>query len=72
MKEIRPFIDGESVEKHAHYCGRRVNRGLFLTGAGKKINADVNTALNILKKGNPEAFRDGIEGLVTVLCSLAI
>ncbi|HMF33318.1 MAG TPA: transposase [Candidatus Lokiarchaeia archaeon] len=66
------FIDGESVEKHAHYCGRRVKRGLFLTGAGKKINADVNAALNILKKAIPEAFCYGIVGLVTVPCSLSI
>ncbi|HMF30982.1 MAG TPA: transposase [Candidatus Lokiarchaeia archaeon] len=65
------FADGESIEKYAHYCGRRVGRGLFRTGTGKKINADVNAALNILKKGVPEAFRYGIEGLVTVPCSMS-
>jgi len=66
------FLDGEPVEHHLQYCGRRVRRGLFRTSAGKKINADVNAALNILKKGVPEAFRYGIEGLVTVPCSMSL
>jgi putative transposase len=66
------FLDGETIEYHIHYCGHRVMQGLFCTGIGRIINADVNAALNILKKGLPEAFRYGIEGLVTVPCSLAL
>ncbi|HMF32351.1 MAG TPA: transposase [Candidatus Lokiarchaeia archaeon] len=66
------FEDGESIERHAHYCGQRVRRGLFRTSAGKKINADVNAALNILRKGVPDAFTYGIEGLVTVPCSMSL
>ncbi len=66
------FVDGEPVGRRANYCGRRVKRGLFRTGTGKHVNADVNAALNILRKGIPEAFRYGIEGLVTVPRSLLV
>jgi len=44
------FLDCESVEKHDTYMGRRVKRGLFVTNGGKYINADVNGALNIIRK----------------------
>lgn len=40
----------ESIEKHETYKGRRVKRGLFQSSTGKLINADVNGALNILRK----------------------
>lgn len=40
----------ESVEKHTEYKGRRVKRGLFLSSLGKALNADINGALNILRK----------------------
>ena len=36
--------------KHAEYKGKRVKRGLFRASEGRLINADVNGALNILKK----------------------
>ncbi|MDR1080677.1 MAG: transposase, partial [Deltaproteobacteria bacterium] len=45
------FADDEDICKHKEYAGRRVKRGLFRTGAGKLINADVNGSLNILAKG---------------------
>lgn len=44
------FLDNEEVCKHAEYKGKRVKRGLFRASNGKLINADVNGALNILKK----------------------
>ena len=40
----------ESVEKHDSYLGKRVKRGLFQSSVGKLLNADVNGALNILRK----------------------
>ena len=40
----------ESVGKHETYLGKRVNRGLFRSSVGKLINADVNGAVNILRK----------------------
>ena len=40
----------EPVCKHESYLGKRVKRGLFQSSIGKLINADVNGALNILRK----------------------
>lgn len=50
------FLDNEVLCKHDTYLGRRVHRGLFRASSGRTINADVNGALNILKKviGNYE------------------
>lgn len=44
------FLDNEEVTKHDEYLGRRTKRGLFKSSTGKLINADLNGALNILKK----------------------
>ncbi len=57
------FLDDESVEHHEQYAGKRVSRGLFVSSTGKIINADVNGALNIIKKAVPNAFAKGIEGV---------
>lgn len=40
----------EEIKKHDDYLGKRVRRGLFQSSTGKTINADVNGALNILRK----------------------
>lgn len=56
------FLDNESIEKHDHYCGKRIKRGLFRSGSGRIINADVNGSYNIMKKAIPNAFANGIEG----------
>jgi putative transposase len=40
----------EKICKHESYLGKRVKRGLFQSSIGKVINADVNGALNIMKK----------------------
>ena len=40
----------ESIEKHDEYLGKRMKRGIFQSSIGKLINADVNGALNILRK----------------------
>ena len=42
---------------------RRIKRGLFKANDGSLINADVNGALQILRKVVPNAFADGIEGI---------
>jgi transposase, IS605 orfB family len=44
------FLDGESLEEHENYLGKRIERGLFKSAKGKLINADLNGSLNILKK----------------------
>ena len=44
------FLDREFPEKHDTYKGRRVRRGLFRASNGTTINADVNSAAQILHK----------------------
>ena len=49
------MVDHMSLEplcKHESYSGQRVKRGLFLSGTGKILNADINGAVGILRKAN--------------------
>lgn len=57
------FLDLEPISKQVTYAGRRIKRGLFQSGEGQFINADVNGAYNIIRKAIPNAFADGIEGV---------
>ena len=50
------FLDNEFPQKYTKYRGKRVKRGLFRSGTGVLINADVNAAFNILLKGDPQAL----------------
>ena len=45
------FLDREKIGKHDNYAGRRINRGLFKSSSGIRINADVNGSLNIMRLG---------------------
>ncbi len=40
----------ESLNKQEEYSGKRTKRGLFISGIGKAINADLNGAINIMRK----------------------
>ena len=57
------FLDEECPIKANYNKKRRVHRGLFVSNTGRKINADVNGAYQIMKKVFPKAFADGIEGV---------
>ncbi len=58
-------LDNEPIGKHDTYMGKRIKRGLFQSSKGIKINADVNGAMNILRKVVPTAFSGkGIEAMV--------
>lgn len=50
------FLDNEPIKKHDIYLGKRVKRGLFVSSTGNKLNADINGAGNILRKGISNAF----------------
>lgn len=50
----------EEVKHHDKYLGRRVKRGLFKSSVGMKINADVNGALNIMRKVVGDDFIDNL------------
>jgi putative transposase len=58
------FLDNEPIEHHDRYLGRRTQRGMFRTANGRRINADVNGAYNIIRKALPNAFGNGIGGVV--------
>jgi putative transposase len=59
MKIIKcSFLDKERLCKHVKYKGKRIKRGLFKTGSGRIINADVNGSYNIMKKNNSKLFKN--------------
>ncbi|MCP4111104.1 MAG: hypothetical protein GY749_37190 [Desulfobacteraceae bacterium] len=63
----------EPDAKHT-FSGRRVKRGLYKSGNGMLVNADLNGAFNIIRKVVPEfnfkKLKDGIEGRFIRHCSL--
>ena len=38
------------LKKHEEYLGKRLKRGLFSSSKEKLINADINGAINIMRK----------------------
>jgi putative transposase len=60
-----PNYDSKSGAKH-RFSGRRVKRGLYQAASGLQLNADVNGALNILRKEIGDSFFKAVadEGLV--------
>lgn len=44
------------------FSGKRTKRGLYVSETGIGINADLNAALNILRKGKPDALWIGSKG----------
>ncbi len=53
------------VKQEPVFSGKRVKRGLYKAANGRKINADVNGAYNILRKVAPDALRGkGVEDCV--------
>ena len=51
------FLDNEKICHHDKYIGKRIKRGLFKSGTGKVINADINGSLNILRRGLGNSFK---------------
>ena len=61
------FLDNEEICKHEEYKGKRIKRGLYKSSDGRLINADINGALNILKKVIGEYEYDPI-----LVCSMPL
>ena len=61
---IASYIDKDLLTK-SEFSGKRIKRGLYQSKSGHLINADINAALNIIRKGNPEALWIGNSGLNT-------
>lgn len=61
------FIDGDYIptygrdDEKASFSGKRLGRGLYRTGDGTIINADLNAAANILRKAKQDAFQGDID-----------
>lgn len=55
----------EEVRHHNRYMGRRVKRGLFKSATGARINADVNGAINILRKCKGEELDFWVRSLAS-------
>ena len=70
------FLDDEEMCHHDEYAGKRIHRGLFKSAKGILINADVQAAMNIIRKVFPNAFSklnvDGIAGTLTCPLRLSI
>jgi putative transposase len=58
------FLDNEPLYKQDSYQGRGIKRGLFRNRNGTLSNAYVNGSLNIIRKAFPNAFVEGIKGVV--------
>jgi putative transposase len=56
-----PVYDAQCRETQI-FSGLRVKRGLYQAASGRRLNADVNGAYNILRKVLPDAFGKGIAG----------
>ncbi len=58
------FLDNEPLWKQDYYQGRGIKRGLFRNRNGTLSNAYVKGSLNIIRKAFPNAFVEGIQGVV--------
>ena len=47
---VSSFYDNDEIEKDKPRSGKRIKRGLYKRKDGTMINADINAALNIIKK----------------------
>lgn len=52
------------------FSGKRMKRGLYRAANGRRINADVNGAYNIIRKVFPNSFGQGIAG--TAVCPVRL
>ena len=48
-KDVIPVYKSYDTEEH-HFSGKRIHRGQYRTASGQVLNADVNGALNIMRK----------------------
>ena len=55
---LSSFYDNDKIDKQEKYSDKRIKRGLYLTKNNIEVNADVNAALNILRKSKPKDDED--------------
>jgi transposase len=54
-------LDLEPLNKQENYMGKRIKRGMFKSKNRTKINADLNGALNILRKVAPDKGQEIVQ-----------
>ena len=52
------YLDNEIIGKHENYLGKRVKRGLFVSGDGTRMNSDMNGSFNILRKATGKGWSE--------------
>jgi len=62
----------EDIRHHDEYMGKRVKRGLFSSSAGVLLNADVNGAINIMRKHVYKAYSALSETLNSTLRNIPV
>ena len=62
----------EGVENNIKFSGKRIKRGLYRTADGFMFNADINGALNIIRKAVPGANWTRDRGVVSTTFMLSI
>ena len=50
-KDAIPVYKSDDTEEY-HFSGKRINREQYKTASGQVLNADVNGALNIMRKSS--------------------
>lgn len=65
-------LDLEPIGKHETYAGTGVKRGVFRARRGRRLNADINGAYDILRTVVPSAFGNGIQGVVVHSVRMAL
>ena len=58
-EDVIPTYKSGNKEQHI-FSGKRINRGMYWTKNNILLNADVNGAVNILRKVIPKVFANGI------------
>ncbi len=61
---VSSYLDKDPLIK-SEFSGKRIKRGLYQSKNGTLINADLNAALNMIRKSNPDALWIGNRGLNT-------
>ncbi len=57
-------VYGTPESQTAKFSGKRIKRGLYKSGSGIRFSSDINGSYNIMRKVVPNAFSNGIEGVV--------
>jgi putative transposase len=55
------FLDEEPIQHHDHYLGKRVKRDVFVASDGRRIHADVNGSLTMLRRSAPQVMNQGAQ-----------